>query len=199
MQNVLTAPIERIYRWTMDLAAKPNAVWWLALISFIESSFFPIPPDILLIPIVLANRSRAFFIVGVCTVASVLGGMFGYAIGYFLFETVGQPLLNLYGYGEKFAEFQHMYNDHGGWIVFGAGLTPFPYKVITIASGVTQLDLATFTIASVLARGLRFAIIGALLWWSGPRILPFIEKNLGLLTIVFFVLLIGGFAAIKLI
>ncbi len=199
MQNVLTAPLQRIYRWTMALAAKPNAVWWLAVISFIESSFFPIPPDILLIPIILANRSRAFFIVGVCTVASVLGGMFGYAIGYFLFEAIGQPLLNLYGYDEKFAEFQHMYNDHGGWIVFGAGLTPFPYKVITIASGVTQLDLVTFTIASVLARGLRFAIIGALLWWAGPRILPFIEKNLGLLTIVFFVLLIGGFAAIKLI
>ncbi|MEM1400103.1 MAG: VTT domain-containing protein, partial [Pseudomonadota bacterium] len=122
----------------------------------------------------------------------------GYAIGFFLFDTVGQPLLDFYGYAEKFGTFQQMYNENGGWIVFGAGLTPFPYKVITIASGVTQLELTTFVIASVIARGMRFALLGVLLWWAGPRILPFIEKNLGLLTIVFFVLLIGGFAAIRL-
>ena len=199
MAKVLTAPIEGLYRWTMDLAGRRHAVWWLALVSFVESSFFPIPPDILLIPCVLANRARTVFIVTVCIVASVLGGIFGYMIGYFLFETVGQALLNFYGYGEKFSEFQGMYNEHGGWIVFGAGLTPFPYKVITIASGVTQLSLVTFIVASVLARGLRFALLGALLWWCGPRILPFIERNLGWLTIVFFVLLVGGFAAIKLI
>ncbi|MEM8916506.1 MAG: YqaA family protein [Pseudomonadota bacterium] len=190
--------IERLYKWTMDLAAKKGAVWWLAAISFIESSFFPIPPDILLIPIILANRARAAFVVAVCTIASVAGGLFGYAIGFFLFDTVGQPLLDFYGYAEKFGTFQQMYNENGGWIVFGAGLTPFPYKVITIASGVTQLDLTTFVIASVIARGMRFALLGVLLWWAGPRILPFIEKNLGLLTIVFFVLLIGGFAAIRL-
>lgn len=159
---------------------------------------FPIPPDILLIPMILAARQRAWLIALVCTVASVLGGLLGYAIGALLFDAIGQPVLAFYGYLDRFAEFQSRYNEWGAWIVFGAGLTPFPYKVITIASGVSGLDLITFTAASILARGIRFFAVAALLWWFGEPIRRFIEQNLGWLTIVFFVLLFGGFAALKL-
>ena len=189
--------LQRTYERVMGLAARPDAIWALAAISFIESSFFPIPPDVLLIPMVLAARTRAWRIALVCTVASVLGGMAGYAIGYFLYEGVGRPLLEFYGYAERFTEFQGRYNEWGAWIVFIAGITPFPYKVITIASGVTGLDLATFTIASILARGIRFYLVATLLYWLGPPVKEFIEKRLGLVTTVFVVLLFGGFIVLK--
>ncbi len=189
--------LRRTYDWVMRLAARPDAIWALAAISFIESSVFPIPPDVLLIPMVLAARTRAWRIALVCTVASVLGGMAGYAIGTFLYDGVGRPLLEFYGYAARFADFQRRYNEWGAWIVFIAGITPFPYKVITIASGVTGLDLVTFTIASILARGLRFYLVAALLFWLGPPVRAFIERRLGLVTIVFVVLLFAGFVAIK--
>jgi membrane protein YqaA with SNARE-associated domain len=133
----------------------------------------------------------------VCTIASVAGGFLGYAIGALLFDAFGRPILEFYGYLDKFAEFQASYNAWGAWIVFFAGLTPFPYKVITIASGVTGLDIWTFAIASVFGRGMRFFAVAALLWWFGPPIKWFIERNLGWLTIAFFVLLFGGFLAVK--
>jgi len=190
--------VHGLYDWTMTQATRPYALWTLALVSFVESSIFPIPPDVLLIPMVLAARHRAWLIAGVCTVASVLGGFLGYAIGALLFETLGQPILEFYGYLDKFAEFQARYNEWGAWIVFGAGLTPFPYKVITIASGVTLLDPVTFGIASTLARGLRFFAVAALLWWFGEPIRLFIERNLGWLTVLFFVLLFGGFLVLRL-
>jgi len=182
----------------MAQAAGPHALWILALVAFVESSVFPIPPDVLLIPMVLAARRRAWLIAAVCTVSSVTGGMLGYAIGALLFETLGRPILDLYGYVEQFLTFQARYNEWGAWIVFGAGVTPFPYKVITIASGVTGLDLVTFVVASVLARGLRFFLVAALLWWLGEPIRRFIERNLGWLTVLFFILLLGGFLAIRL-
>jgi len=190
--------LRRLYDWTMDQATRPYALWMLALISFIESSVFPIPPDILLIPLIIAQRERAFLIAAICTASSVAGGVLGYLIGYLLFEALGQPILAFYGYLDRFVEFQAMYNEHGAWIVFGAGVTPFPYKVITIASGVTQLDLAVFMLASVLARGLRFFVVAGLLWYWGVPIRGFIERNLGWLSVLFFVLLVGGFAAIRL-
>ncbi|MBL6958100.1 MAG: DedA family protein [Rhodospirillales bacterium] len=189
--------LQRLYDRTMELSAHKHALWALFIVSFIESSVFPIPPDVMLIPMVLAARKRAWAIAGVCTVASVLGGLAGYGIGYGLYDTIGRTIVEFYGYAEKFATFQGWYNDHGAWIVFGAGLTPFPYKVITIASGVTALDPATFMIASVLARGLRFFLVAALLWHFGEPIRAFIEKHLGKLTIIFFVLLVGGFVALK--
>ncbi len=185
------------YDWVMGLAARRDAIWVLAAVAFIESSVFPIPPDVLLIPMVLAARARAWRYAAICTIASVLGGMLGYAIGMFLFEAAGLPLLELYGYAAKFEEFRGRYNEWGAWIVFIAGLTPFPYKVITIASGVVELDLTVFTVASVLARGLRFFAVATLLWWLGPPVREFIEKRLGLMTIVFCVLLLGGFAVAK--
>ena len=183
----------------MEMAAQKNAVWVLAAVAFVESSVFPIPPDVLLIPMVLAARNSAWRYAAICTIASVLGGMLGYAIGSGLYEGVGRPILDFYGYGAKFSDFTARYNEYGGWIVFIAGVTPFPYKVITIASGVTDLNFATFTTASVLARGLRFFVVAALLYWIGQPIREFIEKRLGLLFTIFCVLLIGGFLLIKLI
>ena len=182
----------------MDQAASPYALWILAAIAFLESSLFPIPPDVLLIPMVIAAPRRAWLIAGVCTVSSVVGGLVGYGIGALLFDAIGRPVLELYGYADKFAQFQDSYNAWGAWIVFFAGLTPFPYKVITIASGVTGLNLTTFMIASVLARGLRFFLVAALLWYFGAPIKHFIERNLGWLTVLFFVLLLGGFLLLRL-
>jgi membrane protein YqaA with SNARE-associated domain len=186
-----------LYDWTMRLARHRLASLWLALVSFAESSFFPIPPDVMLIPMVLADRLRAWRVALICTLSSVAGGLAGYAIGAFLFEVVGRPLLAFYGYGEAFQKFTANYNEWGAWIVAGAALTPFPFKVITIASGVANLDLMVFIVASVLARGARFYTEAALLWKFGAPIQGFIERNLGILTTVFFVLLVGGFALIK--
>jgi len=189
--------LRRLYDWTMGLAAHRHALWALAAVSFIESSVFPIPPDVLLIPMVLAAREKAWRIALVCTVASVLGGIFGYGIGYLLFEEVGKPILEFYSYAPKFTEFQAKYNEWGAWAVFIAGVTPFPYKVITILSGVTNLDIIVFTVASVLARGLRFFLVAALLWKFGEPIRDFIERRLGLLFTLFCILLVGGFVLLK--
>ena len=186
-----------MYDWAMRASRSKYALYVLAVISFVESSFFPIPPDILLIPMILAARQKAWLIAGVCTIASVMGGWFGYAIGMFLYDVVALPILEFYGYVAKFDEFRQYYNDWGAWIVFGAGITPFPYKVITIASGVSGLDIWTFSIASILARGFRFFLIAVLLWKYGKKMEDFIAKNLGWLSILFFVLLLGGFVLIK--
>ena len=188
----------RIYDHTLNLASRKNALTWLFVISFIESSFFPIPPDIMIIPMVLATPKEAYKIAGVATVASVLGGYFGYFIGVYGFELIARPLLEFYGYMKQFGEFENYYHEYGAWIVFGSGITPFPYKIITIASGVVRLDLVVFTIASVIARGMRFYFIAWLLKRFGDPMKVFIEKNLNLLSILFLLLLIGGFAAVKL-
>ena len=188
----------RIYDYTLNLASKQNALTWLFIISFIESSFFPIPPDIMIIPMVLATPKQAYKIAGVAMIASVLGGWFGYFIGVYGFELIARPLLEFYGYMKQFGEFENYYHQYGAWIVFGAGITPFPYKIITIASGVVRLDLVVFTIASIVARGMRFYFIAWLLKRYGNPMKVFIEKNLNLLSVLFLLLLIGGFAAIKL-
>ena len=193
------AVIRSLYDWTMNLAAHPHAGWALFFIAAIESSVFPIPPDILLIPMIIAAPTRAWRYALICLVGSVLGGLVGYGIGFFLFEAVGRPVLELYGYAGKFDQFRDYYNEWGAWAVFIAGVTPFPYKVITILSGVTALDPTVFTIASILARGLRFFVIAALIWKFGPVIREFIEKRLGLVFTIFIVVLVGGFAALKLI
>jgi membrane protein YqaA with SNARE-associated domain len=189
--------LRELYHWTMSLAGHRHAMLALAIVSFVESSVFPIPPDILIIPMVLASREKAWRIALLCSVASVLGGLAGYGIGYFFYESLGKPVLEFYGYAEKFAQFQGFYHEWGAWIVGGAGLTPFPYKLITIASGVTNLDIVVFTVASTLSRGLRFFIVAGLLWYFGDTIRIFIEKNLGILATMFFALLFGGFVLIK--
>ena len=189
--------LRRLYDWTMALAARPRAEWALAAVAFAESSFFPIPPDILLIPMVLADRTRAWRYAMVATVASLIGGLAGYLIGAFVFDQVGRPLLEFYGYSARFEEFAAMYNDWGVWIVFTAGITPFPYKVITIASGTTGLDIVVFMAASLAARGGRFFIVAALLYWVGPPVRAFIERRLGLVFTLFVVLLVGGFVVAR--
>lgn len=189
--------LRRLYDWTMDLAGHkraPQALFWVA---FVESSFFPIPPDVMLMPMVLARRLKAWVYASIATVGSVLGGVAGYLIGLLLFDVLGRPLVELYGYGEKFAEFASSYNEYGALIVFFFGVTPFPYKVITIASGVTQLNIVVFVLASIAARGLRFFLVSGLLYWFGPPIRDFIEQRLGLVTTVFLVLLIGGFVGLR--
>ena len=189
--------LRHLYDWTLDLAAHRNALWALAFVSFVESSVFPIPPDVILIPMVLAARDRAWLIAGVCTIASVAGGIAGYGIGSLVFDQIGKPILDFYNYSTKFAQFQETYNDWGAWAVFIAGVTPFPYKVITILSGVTNLDITVFTISSVLARGLRFFLVAWLLWQFGAPIRAFIERRLGLLFTLFVVMLLVGFVVVK--
>lgn len=190
--------ITALYNWTLTQAAKPSAEKALFGISFAESSFFPIPPDVMLMPMCLADRSRAFRFAFICSLASVLGGLFGYAIGFFLYEQVGRVVLDFYGgAGQWFDQFQAQFNEWGFWWVFGAGFTPFPYKVITILAGVTHMDLAIFVAASVLSRSARFFLVAALLWQFGPAIRSFVEKRLPLLSWIFFALLLGGFLAVR--
>lgn len=186
-----------LYQWTLRLADHPRALWALAVVSFVESSFFPIPPDVLMIPMILARPSRAWLIALVALVASVLGGLLGYAIGAFAFEQIGQPILTSLGKADAVAEFNTRFNDFGFWAVLGAGVTPFPFKVITIMSGWTGMPLATFVATSILARGLRFFLVAALLWKFGAPIRDFIEKRLGLVTTLFLVLLFGGFLVVR--
>ncbi|MFN4129451.1 MAG: YqaA family protein [Paracoccaceae bacterium] len=189
--------IRGLYDWTIRLAEHPRALWALALVAFIESSVFPIPPDILMIPMILAAPRRAFVIAGVATLASVLGGMLGYWIGAALYDTVGLPILEFYGKTKNFEAFRQTYNEWGAWSVLIAGVTPFPYKVITILSGTTGLDLVVFTFASIVARGLRFFVVAALLWKFGAPIRDFIERRLGLVFTLFMLLLVGGFVLLK--
>ena len=190
--------VRKIYDSVFHLSKENGAIYWLFAIAFIESSFFPIPPDVMLIPMILAAPKKAWSIAGVATVGSVIGAYLGYAIGFYFFQLIAEPLLNFYGYLEKFNSFKDLYNQYGAWIVFGAGLTPFPYKFITIASGVVHMNLIVFTIASIIARGMRFFLVAWLLKKYGETMREFIEKNLGWLSILFLLLLIGGFAVIKL-
>lgn len=189
--------MKRLYDWTMRLADHPHALWALAVVSFVESSFFPIPPDVLMIPMILARPSKAWLIAGVALVASVLGGLFGYAIGYFAFEQLGEPMLRALGKDHAVAEFSTRFNDYGFWAVLGAGITPFPYKVITIMSGFTHMPLMTFMVTSVLARGIRFFLVAALLRAFGAPIRDFIEKRLGLVMTLALILLFGGFLMVR--
>jgi len=186
-----------LYDFTLRLAATRHALLALAVISFLESSFFPIPPDVLMIPMILAAPRRAFLIAGVCLVSSVAGGLAGYAIGAYLMDSVGQGILSFYGKEDAFAQFTTTYNEWGAWAVLIAGVTPFPYKVITITSGATGLDLVVFTVASIVARGLRFFIVAGLLWKFGAPMRHFIEARLGLLFTLFVALLLGGFVLVR--
>lgn len=196
-EQVKKSPLRRLYDWAMGIAGHRHATPWLAFISFIESMIFPIPPDVMLMPMCLAERRKAFFFALVCTVASVLGGLGGYLLGHLFYEGIGEKIVALYGYEEPFARFQNYYIEWGVWIVLLGGLTPFPYKVITIASGVAGLNIWLFMLVSVLARASRFFLVAALLWFFGEKIRIFIEKYLGLLTVLFFLILLGGFAVIK--
>jgi len=187
----------KLYDWTLLKSSQKGASWFLCIISFAESSFFPIPPDIILIPMVLAKRAKAFFYALICTLSSVFGGLFGYLIGLLLFNSIGILLINFYHLDEQIIEFKNYYNLYGAWIVIIAGFTPFPFKVITIASGLFQLNFIVFIICSILSRGARFYLVSGLLYYFGDSIKIFIEKYFNFLTILFFIVLIGGILIIK--
>lgn len=189
--------IRSLYDWVIRLARHRHAIPAMGAVSFMESSFFPIPPDVMLVPMILANREKAFQIALVCTICSVLGGLLGYAIGYYFFETIGEWVVRTYGLQSGLAAFRAGFDEYGTWIILIKGLTPIPYKLVTIASGAAHFDLFTFVWASILTRGARFFLVAALLWKYGEPIRAFIEKRLTLLTWLFLIALIGGFVAFR--
>jgi membrane protein YqaA with SNARE-associated domain len=189
--------LKRLYDWTMAQAAGRHATRALAVVSFLESSIFPIPPDAMLVPMVLAQPQRAWRLALVATAASVLGGLAGYAIGYFLFETLGDWIIRVYGLGERFHEFRHTWNEWGVWIILVKGLTPIPYKLVTIASGLAGFNLGIFILASILTRGARFFLVAALLRYFGSPMCGFIEQRLTLVTTSFAVMVVLGFVVLR--
>ena len=183
--------IRDLYDWTIDLADHPRALWALACVAFIESSFFPIPPDALLIPMILANPRKAWFYAGVATLASVVGGLLGYGIGAFAFDQIGQPILTALGKKQEALELAERFNAIGFWAILISGVTPLPFKVITIMSGWTAIPIELFLTTAFIARGIRFFFIAALLWLFGDRIRHFIERYLGWLFLLFVIMLIS--------
>jgi membrane protein YqaA with SNARE-associated domain len=185
--------LRRLYNWTMEFAGHRHATRALATVSFTESSFFPIPPDVLLVPMVLANREKAWYYATVCTISSVIGGIFGYLIGWLLYDSVGLWLMNLYGYGTQVEAFRQAYAEWGTWIILIKGLTPIPYKIVTITSGFAGYDLFWFILLSIITRAARFFLVAALLYQYGEPVRGFIEKRLELVTAGIAVIFVGGF------
>jgi membrane protein YqaA with SNARE-associated domain len=179
------------------MAAHRHAMAAMALISFAESSFLPLPPDFLLVPMILAQPRRAWLIAAVCTITSVAGGYVGYAIGFFLFDAVGLPVLKFYHMMDKYEAFKAAFAEWGAWIIVIKGLTPIPFKLVTIASGAAQFNLVTFTMASLVSRSLRFFLLAALLWRFGEPIRDFIERRLMLVTSMIAAALVGGFVVLR--
>ncbi|MDO5631564.1 MAG: YqaA family protein [Paracoccus sp. (in: a-proteobacteria)] len=189
--------IRRLYDWTMGLAAHRHSMAALFGVSFVESSFFPIPPDVLMIPMVLAQRTKAWLIATIATAGSVLGALLGYVIGAVLMDSVGQWVLTVYGKEQAYQDLAARFAEYGGWAVLFAALTPFPFKVITIFAGAVGLSLPLFILTSIIGRAGRFFIVCGLLWKFGEPIRDFIERRLGLVFTVFMVCLIGGFVAVR--
>ncbi len=190
--------LRKLYDWVFSLARHRHATRSLAVVSFAESSFFPIPPDVMLAPMVLAKPERAYFYATVCTVASVLGGLLGYAIGYFL-EPVGMSILAFLGKADTFETSKALFQQHGAWVILIKGLTPIPFKLITIASGIFQFNLALFVALCAITRAGRFFLVAFVLKRWGPPMLEMIEKRLAMWTVIGLVVLAGAFFAIKLI
>ncbi len=192
--------LRRTYDWCIDAAHKPYALWIMAAVAFAESSFFPVPPDVMLIPMSLARPARAWVYATVCTAASVLGGVLGYAIGALLYDSLGQWLIHLYGLGDKVEAFRAGYAEYGAWIILLKGLTPIPYKLVTITSGFANFNIWLFVVLSVIARGGRFFVVAILLNRYGDWIRVRIEKHLGLWVSLGAGVLVAGFVvAFKLI
>ncbi len=189
--------LQKTYHWILRESQKPYANWVLGIVSFLESSISPFPPDPLMIPMILSAPQKAWRLAFLTTVTSVLGGTLGYAIGYFLFETIGDWIVTTYGLEQAFIKLQDLFNTWGFWIILLKGLTPIPFKIVTITSGVTGLDFITFIGASILSRGLRFYIEALLLWKHGNKVRKHLEGNLMLFTVIGVSALILGFAALK--
>ena len=190
--------LRRFYHRILALSASDNAPWWLAAIAFAEASFFPIPPDALLIPMALARPDRAWRLALICTLGSVVGGALGWLIGYGLFQQLAAPILTLYGYGDKFAAFQATFAEYGLEIILLKGLLPIPYKIITIAAGAAAYNFPMFMAASLLTRGARFFLVAGLIRNFGEPVREFIERRLGVITLAVAAGIIGGFVALKL-
>ncbi len=189
--------IRKLYDWVLHWAETPYAVPALFLLAFAESSFFPIPPDVLLITLAISIPKKAFKYALICMIGSVIGGVLGYAIGLYGYETVGKPIVDFYHGQEVMELIRTKYEQHGFLGILIAAITPIPYKVFTIASGVFKFDFWLFTLASIIGRSTRFFIVAALIWKFGSPIRNFIEKYFNLLSILFMILLIGGFLLIK--
>jgi membrane protein YqaA with SNARE-associated domain len=188
--------LRRLYDWCIDVAGKPHAAWILGAVSFAESSFFPVPPDVMLIPMSLARPDKAWYYATLCTLTSVAGGLLGYLIGAALYDSLGHWLIQLYGYGDKVEAFREAYAHYGTWIILLKGVTPIPYKIVTITSGFAGYDIYLFVLLSIVARGLRFFLEAFLLNRYGPRARAIIEERLGLWATLAAVALVGGFVAV---
>ena len=184
--------LRRLYDYFIAAAGKPHALWTMGAISFAESSIFPIPPDVMLIPMALAHPKRAWYYATICTLTSVVGGILGYAIGAVLYDSVGQWLISLYGYGDKVEGFRAAYAEYGAWIILLKGLTPIPYKVVTITSGFANYNLFLFIVFSIIARSMRFFLLAFLLNRYGMRAREIIEKRLGLWVTLGAIVVFGG-------
>jgi membrane protein YqaA with SNARE-associated domain len=189
--------LRRLYDWTLSLSAKPSAPYALAVVSFAESSFFPIPPDVMLVPMMLARPERAWFYALICTISSVIGGMLGYAIGLLLYDSVGSWLFQLYGLTEGAESFRHSYAEYGHWVILLKGLTPIPYKLVTITSGFAGYSFFWFIVLSIVTRGARFFFIALLMTRFGPAIKSIIDRHFNVVATLAIVAFIGGFVAFR--
>lgn len=189
--------LHRLYDWVSYWLKTPYGVWALFLVAVAESSFFPIPPDVFLMALCLNEPRRSFRFAAICAVGSVLGGVFGYGLGFWFMESLGRQIIEMYGLIDKYQVVQHLYQKYDAWAVGAAGFTPLPYKLFTITAGAFRLDFPTFVVVSIISRSARFFLVAGLIYHYGAPIKIFIVKYLNLLTIVFLVLLILGFAAIK--
>ncbi|ETR77347.1 cytochrome B561 [Afipia sp. P52-10] len=188
--------LRRMYDWCIQAADKPYALWILGFVSFAESSFFPVPPDVMLIPMSLAQPKRAWLYAAVCTVTSVAGGVLGYAIGALLYDSIGGWIIQLYGYGDKVEAFRAAYAEYGAWIILLKGFTPIPYKLVTITSGFAGYSLLLFVVFSIITRGARFYLLAFLLNRYGPKARQIIEERLGFWVTIGALGLIGGFIVV---
>lgn len=186
-----------LYNRILQLSARKDAVWWMALVSFAESSFFPLPPDVMLVPMCLSEPKKLWRYTNICALASLIGGMFGYAVGFYLFESIGRLIIDFYNAQDSFQRFQDMFAEFGPWFLILKGVTPIPYKLLTITAGFAHLDLTVFVLCSIVARFSRFYMIAILLHFYGPQVRDIIEKRLMLVTTVLLVIVIGGLLSFK--
>ena len=189
--------LRRLYDWTLSLAGRPSAPYALAAVSFAESSFFPVPPDVMLVPMMLARPDRAWAYALICTAASVVGGVLGYMIGLFLYDSIGSWLFQIYGLTEGAETFRHSYAEYGHWVILLKGLTPIPYKLVTITSGFAGYSLFWFVVLSIVTRGARFFFIALLMTRFGPAIKGLIDRHFNLIATLAVVALVGGFVAFR--
>ncbi|MBL0406189.1 DedA family protein [Microvirga aerilata] len=189
--------LRRLYDWTLSLAARRSAPYALAAVSFSESSFFPVPPDVMLVPMMLARPDKAWFYATICTISSVIGGILGYMIGLVLYDSIGAWLFGLYGLTEGAETFRHAYAEYGHWVILLKGLTPIPYKLVTITSGFANYHLGWFIVLSILTRGARFFLVALLMSQFGPRIKSIIDNNFNVVATVAIVAIVGGFVAFR--